>query len=88
MNKTQYKIWYLQVDGGGAPVYLIIAPDRETAWELAQAKWAETYKGHIGSSRNWHSGGYTEGNSIDDIKDTGMYADLASTTNIVDLNTL
>ena len=88
MNKTQYKIWYLQVDGGGAPVYLMIAPDRETAWKLAQAKWAETYKGHIGSFRNWRSGGYTEGNSIDDIKDTGMYADLASTTNIVDLNTL
>ena len=88
MNKTQYKIWYLQVDGGGAPVYLMIAPDRETAWKLAQAKWAEIYKGHIGSFRNWRSGGYTEGNSIDDIKDTGMYVDLASTTNIVDLNTL
>ena len=83
-----YKIWYLKTDGGGTPAYLIIAPDRETAWKLARAKWAETYRGHIGSSINWRSGGYTEGNSIDDIKDTGMYADLASTTNIVDLNTL
>lgn len=88
MNKSQYKIWYLNTDGGGTPAYLIIAPDKETAWKLAQAKWAETYRGHIGSSTNWRSGGYTEGNSIDDIKDTGMYADLASTTNIVDVHTL
>ena len=81
MNKTQYKIWYLLVNGGGAPVYLMIASDRETAWKLAQAKWAESFKGPIGSS--WSP------NSIDDIQDTGMYADLtASTTNIVDLNTL
>ena len=88
MNKSQYKIWYLQVDGGGAPVYLMIAPDRETAWKLAQAKWAQSFKVHIGSSWNCHTHSYTSGNSIDDIKDTGMYADLASITNIVDLNTL
>ena len=83
-----YKIWYLSVDGCGTPRYLMIAPDRETAWKLAQAKWAETYRGHIGSSWNWHTGRETAGNSIDDIRDTGMYADLASTTNIVDLDTL
>ena len=83
------KIWYISVDGGGTPKYLIIAPDRETAWNLAQAKWAETYRGHIGSSWNWHTHMDTSGNSIDDIKDTGMCADLPSSIrNIVDLNTL
>ena len=83
------KIWYLSVDGCGTPKYLIIAPDRETAWELAQSKWAETYRGHIGSSWNWHTHMDTSGNSIDDIKNTGICADLPSSIrNIVDLNTL
>ena len=83
------KIWYISVNGCGTPNYLIIAPDRETAWKLAQAKWAETYTGHIGSSWNWNTGKNTSGNSIDDIKDTGMYADVPSSIrNIVDLNML
>ena len=61
-----------------------VVADRETAWKLARAKWAESFEGHIGSSWNWHTHSYTSGNSIDDIQDTGMYADLASITNIVD----
>ena len=84
------KIWYLSTHGAGTPKYLIIAPDQETAWKLAQAKWEETYgPGHIGSSWNWNTNKDTEGNSIDDVKDTGMYANLSiSIRNILDLNAL
>lgn len=83
------KIWYISVHGCGTPDYLMIAPDKETAWKLAQAKWAEEHSGHIGSSWNWNTGNYTSGNSIDDIKDTGMCADITgSIRNIVDLNEL
>lgn len=80
------KIWYISCHGCGTPDYLIIAPDRETAWKMAQEKWVEKYKGHIGSSWNWNTGKDTAGNSIEDIKDTGMFANLSeSIRNIVDL---
>ena len=81
------KIWYISCHGCGTPEYLIIAPDRETAWKMAQEKWSQDgYRGHIGSSWNWNTGKDTTGNSIDDVKDTGMAANVSeSIRNIVSL---
>lgn len=83
------KIWYISVHGCGTPKYIIIAPDKETAWKMAQEEWAKNHRGHIGSSWNWNTGKDTAGNSIDDIKDTGIVADLKqSIRNILDLQDL
>lgn len=85
VDNTKYPIWYIQTFGGGTPAYLIAAPDRETAWYLVQEKWREKYTGPVGSSAYSYGGG----NTADDIKETGMYADIKNlSTNIINLHEL
>lgn len=86
MTDMKYPIWYLRTHGAGTPEYLIAAPDRETAWRLAQEKWREKY-GSQGGPIGCSAYRYDDGNTIDDIKETGMYADLKrSDANIIDLH--
>ena len=74
------KIFYLSTSGCGTPDYLIIAPDVDAAFKLAEQEWSKEYGHirdcyHIGSSWNWNTGKVTAGNSVADVKDTGFTTD-------------
>lgn len=77
------KLWILRTWGGGTPVYLISAPDRTAAYNIASKEWQKKYSScYIGGHRSPLTDKY-EYQDETYVKDTGFTTD--SPNGIVDV---